>query len=483
MYILENIEPKKVFRFFEEISRIPRGSGNEKEISDYLVQFAKDRNLEVYQDTALNVIIKKPATKGYENAPAVIMQGHIDMVCEKNQDSTHDFEKDPIKLIVEGDLIRADKTTLGADNGVAVALCLAVLDSSDLAHPALEIMLTSDEEVGMGGAIQIDGSLFKGKRFINLDCGPEGYFFAGCSGGLRQIIRLKTEEMTVPEGYKDYAVRIRGLKGGHSGSCIHKELGNSNKLLGRALHGLNKKFDFTVSHISGGSKDNAIPREADAVINLKECDAEKAKEFVKEFENVLKAEFRKSDPNVKLIFEPSEKSQRTFTKDCTDKIIKALMIIPYGLINKSLDIEGLTETSTNLGVVTTNEGYIDFNSATRSSVGSRKQYLEQQFAIIAELIGAEHIMANQYPAWEFNPVSPLRDLCMDTYRELFGKEPVLTATHGGLECGILSQKLDGVDIVAFGPDASGAHTPEENLSISSMGRTWQFLVKVLEKLK
>ncbi|WP_250227254.1 aminoacyl-histidine dipeptidase [Anaeropeptidivorans aminofermentans] len=483
MYILDNLEPKNVFRFFEELSRIPRGSGDEKAASDYIVNFAKERGLEVYQDKALNVIIKKPATAGYENSPGVIIQGHIDMVNEKNQDVDHDFSKDPIKLVVDGDFIKAFGTTLGADNGVAVALAMAILDSSELKHPAIEVMLTTDEEVGMGGAREIDCSNIKGKRFINLDCGPEGYFFAGCAGGLMQVIRIKAERTNIPQGFETFALKVRGLKGGHSGACIHKELANSNKLLGRLLDQINSRFDTFLSRVSGGLKDNAIPREADALINIKESDTEKVIELVSKIENELKQEYRNTEPDLRITLEKTAVASEAFTKDCTGKVIKALMLIPYGVVAKSLDIEGLTETSTNLGVVETTDEEIKFNSATRSSVGTRKAYMKDQFKALAELLGAELDYINEYPAWEFNPESQLRDICVSTYEEMFGKKPSVTATHGGLECGILSEKLPGVDIVAFGPDAEGAHTPDEKLSIASMERTWRFLIKLLENLK
>lgn len=483
MYILGNLEPQNVFRFFEELSRIPRGSGDEKAASDYIVNFAKERNLEVYQDNAFNVIIKKPATEGYENAPGVIIQGHIDMVNEKNQDVDHDFSKDPIKLVVDGDFIKASGTTLGADNGVAVSLAMAILDSNDLKHPAIEVMLTTDEEVGMGGARVIDCSNIQGKRFLNLDCGPEGYFFVGCAGGLRQVIRIKAERTTIPEGFETVVLKVRGLKGGHSGACIHMELANSNKLLGRLLNKLNSSFDIYVSSVSGGLKDNAIPREAEALINIKKEDTEKAIALISKIEEALKQEYRNTEPDLKIITEKSPMASDAFTKDCTDKVIKALMLIPYGVVAKSLDIEGLTETSTSLGVVETTDTEIKFHSATRSSVGTRKALLKDQFKALAELLGAELDYVNEYPAWEFNPESALRDQCVSTFEELFGKKPEITATHGGLECGILSEKLPGVDIVAFGPDATGAHTPDEKLSISSMERTWRFLIKLLENLK
>ena len=483
MYVLESLEPKKIFRFFEELTRIPRGSGNEKEVSDYLVAFGKERNLEVIQDKAYNVIIKKPGTAGYENSPAVILQGHMDIVCEKNQDTVHDFEKDPIKLVIDGDFIKGSGTTLGADNGVALALAMGMLDSSDLSHPPLEALFTVDEEVGMGGAMALDPANLSAKRLVNLDVGPEGQFYAGCAGGIRHKFSVPIEWVDADAGYEAFELKIRGLKGGHSGGLIHLELGNSNKLLGRALDMINRDCSLLVADVSGGAKDNAIPREADAVIAVKTGDVEKLKAIVKELAATYKKEFRKSDPDVEITLDSASMPNKVFSKKTTDTAIKAYMLLPSGMIAKSLDIEGLTETSTNLGVVGSDGNEILFTNATRSAVVSKKTHIRHQIAMLAELLGAKYEEVSEYPAWEFNPDSRLRDVALATYKELTGEEPKLTATHGGLECGVFCEKMPGVDVVALGPTAFGAHTPEERLSISSFARTWEFVKKLLENLK
>jgi len=483
MNVLENLEPKKIFGFFEELTRIPRGSGNEKEVSDYLVKFGKDRNLEVIQDSAYNVIIKKPGTKGYENSPAVILQGHMDIVCEKNQDTVHDFEKDPIKLVIDGDFIKGSGTTLGADNGVALAWAMGILDSSDLSHPPIEALFTTDEEVGMGGAMALDPKNLSAKRLLNLDVGPEGSFCAGCAGGIRHRVAIKIELAEAQAGYKAYELKIRGLKGGHSGGLIHMELGNSNKLLGRVLDMINRDCSLAIASVSGGAKDNAIPREADALIAVKADEADKIKAIVAEFDAVFKKEFRVSDPDVSVTLEEIAMPEKVFTKKVTDAVIKAYMLLPNGVVAKSMDIEGLTETSTNLGVVITTDSEVVLTNATRSSVPSRRTCIRHQIAMLAELLGADYSEMNEYPAWEFNPNSHLRDIAVKTYEELTGEKAIVKATHGGLECGVFCDKMPGLDVIAFGPNAFGAHTPEEKLSISSFARVWEFIVKLLENLK
>jgi len=483
MYILENLEPKKVFMFFEEISRIPRGSGNEKEASGYLVKFAKNRGLEVIQDAYHNVIIKKPGTKGYENSPPVILQGHIDIVCEKNQDTIHDFEKDPIKLIIDGDFIKADGTTLGADNANAIAIAMGILDSNDIPHPPIEALFTSEEEVGLNGAKVLDASSLSAKRLINLDVGPEGQLYAGCAGGMYTTVSIPAEFEKPGGGYKAFDLKIRNLKGGHSGALIHAELGNSNKLLGRALDLIKADFDVLIASVSGGAKTNAIPREADALICAPESDTEKLKGLIKDIDVIFKNELRISDPDVTLLLDEANMPERVFSKKTADAVLMAYLLIPSGMIAKSLDIEGLTETSTNMGVVVTADSEVLFKNSTRSSVKTRKNLVGRQMEALASLLGATVEFGGEYPAWEFNANSHIRDVAMKTYESMFGEKATVTATHGGLECGIFAEKIPGVDIVALGPTAYGAHTPQERLSISSMERTWEFIKKLLENLK
>ncbi len=408
MEILQNLQPYEVFKYFEEISNIPRGSGNEKAISDYLVNFGKNIGLETIQDKALNVIIKKPATKGYENAPTVIIQGHMDMVCEKNKDTEHDFTKDPIKLVVKGDEIYADGTTLGADNGIAVAYALAVLADNSIEHPAIEVLLTTDEETGMTGAMNInkddiqgkillnidseeegaDNSIehpaievllttdeetgmtgamninkddIQGKILLNIDSEEEGYLLVSCAGGIRTKSSLDiTWEALNDE--KIFEISVRGLKGGHSGSDIHEWRGNSNKLMGRVLKDLLEKIEYKIVSINGGSKNNAIPREADSMVAIKSVDEEKLVRIVETWDKVFKKELEAQDPGVSLtVKEVSVESKKAFDKETTEKAVNLLFVYPNGVNTMSRNIDGLVESSTNIGILTTTESEVIFD--------------------------------------------------------------------------------------------------------------------------
>ncbi|APT75847.1 aminoacyl-histidine dipeptidase [Marinitoga sp. 1135] len=481
MGVLDGLKPEKVFKFFEEISMIPRCSGNEKAISDYLVKFAKERNLEYIQDDALNVIIKKPATPGYENVPGVIIQGHIDMVCEKTSDSNHDFSKDPLKLQIDGDFIKATNTTLGADNGIAVAYALAILDSDDIEHPYIEVLMTTEEETGMGGANALDPELLKGKVLLNIDSEEEGIFYVSCAGGLRDIITLPIEFMDAPSGFKSYEIKVFGLQGGHSGMEIIKQRGNANKLLGRVLYDLNKKIEVYGISIDGGDKSNAIPREATAKILAK--DKTKLIEIIDYWKNVFKNEFSITDPDVELSVNEIEHYNKVMTKDSFEKAINILMLVHDGIQTMSKAIEGLVESSSNLGVVKTFDNRIEFTSATRSSVETLRDLIHNKAEIIAKLNGAKITTNAPYPAWEYKKDSKIRELMKKVYKDMYGKEPEITAIHAGLECGILSGKMKDVDMISFGPNIYGAHTPEEKLSISSTQRVWEFLLNVLKEMK
>lgn len=482
--ILENLEPKAVFRFFEDLTQIPRCSGNEKAVSDYLVNFAKDRNLEVIQDEALNVIIKKPGTRGYENAPTVILQGHMDMVCEKNKDIDHDFSKEPLKLRVEDDFVMATGTTLGADNGIAVAYALAILDSDEISHPPLEVLITTEEETGMGGANRLDPNNLKGKILINIDSEEEGTLLVSCAGGIRNIISIPIEWNSSPDGYTAYNLRVRGLKGGHSGMEINKERGNSNIILGRILKGISANNDMYIAEISGGAKMNAIPRESDAVILIKDSDKSKIAEEIKEWNRVIGNELKASDPGVKVELETSNSTYvRVFSKETMKKVIAALVLIPNGVQTMSMEIEGLVQSSTNLGVLTTNKDEVLLECAVRSSVKTLKLDIVRKMETLAELLGASSSTSGDYPAWEYRKDSYIREVFVNSYKKLYGKEPIITAIHAGLECGLFAEKFDDLDMISLGPNMYEVHTPNERLSISSTNRVWNYLLDVLKSIK
>ncbi len=483
MKVLKDLNPQSVFKYFEEISQIPRGSGNEKGISDYLVKFAKELNLEVIQDEALNVIIRKPATPGYEKAPGVIIQGHMDMVCEKNKDTIHDFEKDPIKLRVDGDYIYATGTTLGADNGIAVAYGMAILAANDIKHPAIELLVTTDEEVGMGGTIALDGSLLKGKYLLNIDSEEEGKLLVSCAGGARNelIIPVNFEEMG--SDYEAYEIVLRGLKGGHSGMEIDKQRGNSNKLMGRILDEVNANCDIRLISINGGSKVNAIPRECDALLAIRKNDVKKLEELVEKWDGILKDEYHANDNGVNVKVVKNEEVHKVCSKEETFKAIKAINLMPNGVDSYSVEMKGLVQSSTNLGVIHTEDDKIVLAGSTRSSVETLKIKILTQIADIAEVLGLEFEIHAPYPAWQYNPESKIRELCSEVYENMTGKKPEIIAIHAGLECGLLGEKVEGLDMISFGPNMYDVHTPNEHVSISSVKHIWDFLIEILKEIK
>ena len=482
---LENLKPHSVFKYFSEISKIPRGSGNEKQISDYLVSEAKRLGLEVIQDEVLNVIIKKPATSGYENSPGIILQGHMDMVCEKNKDTVHDFSKDEIKLRTDGDYLYATGTTLGADNGIAVAMGLALLASDDIPHPPLEVLYTVNEEVSMIGAMELDGSLLSGKYIINLDSEEEGKITVSCAGGVTAVVTIPKEYKDITSSKTPYDISIKGLQGGHSGTEIDKKRANSNVLMGRVLNHLCKNnINYDLVSIHGGLKNNAIPREAECVIFIDDKDEAVLQREIENLLNIFKNEYKTSDPGVTL---ECIKSNETFNEALSDelkkKIIGVLNLMPRGIQTMSADIEGLVESSTNLGVLVTEDEQIKFEFATRSSVRSLKEDLNNRMKMLCEFLGVNISLDDDYPEWEYAKDSKLEKICVDTYKELTGKEPEIAAIHAGLECGLLIDAIKGSEAVSIGPDLFDVHTPNEHLSISSTERTWDYLVAILKNIK
>lgn len=481
---LEGLEPRSLWYYFEKISQIPRGSGNEKGISDYLVRFAQENKLWVMQDKALNIIIKKPGTKDYENAPTVILQGHMDMVCEKDEDVEHDFLKDPLRLKVKGDFVFAEGTTLGADNGIAVAYSLALLASKDIPHPPLEVIITTEEETGMEGAAKLDASLLTGKILINMDSEEEGEFLVSCAGGGRTHLVLKPNWINEEKKAPVYSIQIRKLRGGHSGQEIDKERGNANKMMGRILTGIQEQIPFNLISINGGAKDNVISRETDAIIQIEEEYIDKLTNYIKEWNDIFRNEYRISDPEVVVKLEfIREMTHRYLSEDTKKKAITVLTLIPNGIQSMSMDIKGLVESSTNLGVVTTDKDEIRFISAVRSSVKSRKEFIMKQTKILADMIGADYFTKGEYPEWQYVSDSKIRGIFEEVYENIYGNKPKINAIHAGVECGFFAEKIKGIDIISMGPNMWDIHTPNEKLSISSANRTWEFLLAVLKKIR
>lgn len=509
MSVLSELEPKKVFEYFEAICAIPHGSRNTRAISDYLVAEAGRLGLRAVQDGLNNVVIYKPATAGYEEAPTVVLQGHIDMVCEKEKDVDFDFTEEGLKLVVDGEYVRAEGTTLGADDGIAVAYMLAILADTEMPHPALEAVFTVDEEVGMDGAAGIDGSLIAGRLLLNMDSEGEGTFLAGCAGGATACLSLPLE-YEMHEG-ELCSIEIGGLRGGHSGVEIHTGRANASVLLGRLLDALLTARLVKIVSVNGGGKDNAIPRSARAVVMVQSLAIDRVGALIRGAEATFRNEYQGVDPEINIAFEhgigaaakaetvsqatrgrmPIPVRMKKFDTDrvrvlsmtSAARLVTALVAIPNGVQNMDKFIPGLVETSLNLGILKTEEGLATMKLSVRSSVNSRKDALLRKLQLIIASLGGTMTVEGAYPAWPYLADSKLRDLMVDTYRDMFGAAPKVETIHAGVECGLLSDKLPGMDAVSFGPNIYDIHTPAERLEIASVERTYRFVTEVLKKLK
>lgn len=482
MAVLEQLEPKKVFQFFEELCQIPHGTFDTKRISDYCVAFAKERRLDVDQDSANNVIIRKAATEGYENSEPVILQGHLDMVCEKRPGSSHDFGREGLKLYIEDGYVRAKNTTLGGDDGIAVAMIMALLDSDDIAHPPIEAVFTTDEEVGMGGAMAIDLSVLKGRKLINIDSEEEGILTTGCAGGFRfeTKIPVHREKKTGTV----VTIKIHGLQGGHSGIEIHKQRGNAHKMMGRLLNRIGLEINMDLVEVNGGTKDNVIAMESTAEILVADKDASTVKAMAEEMKEIWDYEFMGDEPELLVDVEiSSDSTVDVLDSSSTARVIAYLVMCPYGVQGYSRKLEGTVETSMNIGILDTAADHVKAVHLARSSVESKKQEMKEQLTMCARASRGEGTVYNEYPAWQFNPNSKLRQIMEDAYKEMFGKEPEVTCVHAGLECGLFLGKKADLDCVSFGPDIMDVHSFNERLGIESTERSWKYLQAVLAKCK
>ena len=483
MGVLEGLEPAKVFSFFEEICSIPHGSGNTKQISDHLMKFAQARGLDAVQDESNNVLIRKPGTAGYEDHPTVIIQGHMDMVCEKTADADIDFEKDGLKLLVKDGVVTADGTTLGGDDGIAVAYALSILDSDDIPHPPLEVLITVDEEIGMLGATAFDGSQIKGRILLNVDSEDEGHLLLSCAGGATVSAFLPVE-IEKEEGFEAY-LSVEKLTGGHSGIEIIKEGANANVLLGRILYELNETVSMRIISMKGVLKDNAIPRSSEARLLLDtEGDVKEFVERVAELKSKIAHELKRTDPefDLQIAMGVEKKSKRVMTYESTRLAIAALYLFPAGIQRMSKELPGLVQTSLNLGILDSDIREVRYSFSVRSSVTTEKEELIGRIRCLMDALGGMVKVEGDYPAWEYKSESPLRETMVEAYKELYGTEPVLEAVHAGVECGILAGKLDGLDAVSFGPNLNNIHTTEETMDIASVKRTWDYLLEVLKRL-
>lgn len=489
MGVLSALEPAKVFQFFEEICSIPHGSRNVEQISNYLVDFARKRGLKYRQDEKYNVVIWKDGSKGYEDSEPVILQGHMDMVAVKTADCPKDMEKDGLDLEVNGDLISAKGTSLGGDDGIAVAYSLAILDDPDMPHPPLEVIITTDEEIGMLGAAYMDVSDIKGHLFLNMDSEDEGIFTVSCAGGATVTCKFPYERENVQAAVM--RVSLDGFSGGHSGVEIDKGRANANVVMGRLLYSVMN--DVRLISINGGEKDNAIALSCQVEIAVPADKAEEVKNKMQETFAIVAEEYKVTDPNAALHVEAGDADKADGTAQSTDvqaltakdtaAVIQALLHMPYGIQRMNPEIEGLVQTSLNLGILRTNETSVDLSYAVRSASEHEKQFLIDKMDALAVLLGGITEISGPYPGWEYRADSRLRDVLVDTYRELYGNDPVVEGIHAGLECGLFASKMGDIDAVSLGPQMEGIHTVNEVLSISSVQRTWELVTKALAALK
>ena len=476
---IKNLAPELVWNIFDQITKVPRPSKKEEKIRQWLVDFAKQHNIECHLDATGNVLMRKPATPGYEDHQTIVMQGHIDMVCEKNSGVNHDFENDPIETIIEGDWVKANGTTLGADNGVGVALSLACLIDDSFQHGPLEALFTYDEETGLTGANAIEEGFMTGKVLINLDSETEGQIFIGCAGGMDTVGLFHYTPAPAPKDLYYAKVKVSGLLGGHSGGDIHLQHANANKVLARFL---TTQPDAVLAAIHGGNLRNAIAREAEAVIGIPYSSKDNVVAELNQFAAIIEGEVGDIEKGMKLTIETVDTPETVIEKEVADRLIKALIVCPHGVQGMSRSMPGLVETSTNMASVKMIEpGVIKVETSQRSSVESEKRAIAQAVATTFSLAGAEVKQGSGYPGWKPNTNSPIMKVCADTYRDLYGKEPEIMAIHAGLETGLFLTKDPYLDMVSIGPTMEGVHSPDERLYIPSVGTFYAYLKEVLSR--
>ena len=488
---IQELQPKEVFSIFHEITQVPRPSKREGKIIEWLKAFAVKHNLEHTVDEAGNIIMRKPATPGYENKPGVILQAHMDMVCEKNNDTVHDFDNDPIKTYIDGDFIKAEGTTLGADNGIGMALMLAAITSDTLQHPALECLFTVDEETGLTGAFRLQDGCLQGKQLINLDSEDDGQVFIGCAGGIDTLAKMHYEAIPSVGGEARehlYSLRLKvsGLMGGHSGDDINKGRGNANKILVRFLYQVMKEMDMHVAKLDGGNLRNAIAREAEAVITIPIWCKEDIRIMLNHYIATIEQEIGDVEKDFIMSLETTDTPDFYIPQEDSERLLQALYACPHGMTAMSKTMEGLVETSTNLASIKMREdekgAYIEINTSQRSSIESKKHDIKQMVECALALACDEVTHGDGYPGWAPNPKSPLLEVTKKAYAELFKTEPKVLAIHAGLECGLFLEKYPYLDMVSIGPQMFGVHSPQERLSIASTGKCWEWLKRVLETL-
>ena len=479
---ITELSPKIVWKYFHEITQVPRPSKKEGKIIAYLEKFAKEHNIAYKKDHVGNIVMTKPATPGYEDRVKVILQSHVDMVCEKNADTKHDFDNDPIRTIVDGEWLHADGTTLGADNGIGCAAQLAILASNDIPHGPLEALFTIDEETGMTGAMELKPGFLEGKILINLDSEDEGELFIGCAGGMGIIAEFKYNAVDAPKDLVWLRASVAGLKGGHSGGEIHCGLGNANKILTRFLYALDKSTTWSLAEISGGNLHNAIPREAHAVFGVKAADKAKVEALIKQLDADIRNEQKAVDPNVRVSLGEATAPSKVIDEKTKHALVRALYACPHGVLGMSHEIADLVETSNNLASIKQRDGVILVETSQRSSTTSLRNSASEMVSSVFELAGASVSVRDPYPGWKPNPDSAILKASADAYRKLFGKEPAVKAIHAGLECGLILDVYPDLDMVSFGPTLRDVHSPAERIEIKTVDLWWKHLLEVLKEI-
>jgi dipeptidase D len=482
----EHEKTEEILKWFEEISKIPRCSKNEEKIAQWLVAWAKENNFEAKMDKVKSVVIKVPASPGFENSPIVVIQGHMDMVCEKTPDSNHDFTKDPIKFVFDGEWLTADKTTLGADNGIAIAMGMAMAVDKEVGHPALELLFTVDEETGLTGANALEPGFIDGKILINIDSEDEGVFTVGCAGGINSYLSLPIKLENTPSGYKQFKISAAGMKGGHSGIDIAVGKANAIKIMARTLRQLVlEDIDIRIANIKGGSAHNAIPRDAWSVVFIPGKDIDKAKGIVSKYCKIFNSEFKQIDPDISVTLNASDEGDynKVFTAAVTRQAVDFINVLHHGVAAMSPDIEGLVETSNNLANISIEGDAIKVLTSQRSSVVSRLQAHTDSIEAAARLAGGEAESGEGYPPWQPNMDSPLLARSVKLYEKLFNKKPVVEVIHAGLECGIIGDKYPGMDMISIGPTLKYPHSPDEKIRVGTIGMIWDFIVALMNDLK
>lgn len=480
---VKDLKPALIWQCFDDITKVPRPSCHEDKIREYLLEFAKKHNIEVKVDKCGNVVMRKPATKGHENAPTVVLQSHMDMVCEKNSDIEHDFMKDPIKTYIDGDWVKAKGTTLGADNGIGMAAALAVMIDNTLEHGPVEALFTINEEIGLEGAQNLGSDMLKGTMLLNLDSEDDGEVFVGCAGGIDTTAIFSYKKSLAPDNFTYMKVSVSGLLGGHSGSDINAGRANANKLIARFIWECSQQWAIEVSEFDGGNLRNAIPREAHAVFGVHSEHEKSVVNKLKKYAEEIRNEYKGIEPSMKLEIQLVEKPEYCMDGDTSIRLVRALYSAPHGVYSMSHDLEGLVETSTNLAAVKMIDGdKVKVTTSQRSSVESRKQDIAGQVEAHFQLAGAEVSHSDGYPGWAPNMESKIMKISADAYEELFGVKPAIKAIHAGLECGLFLTKYPNLDMVSFGPTMTGVHSPDEKLLIPTVAKFWDHLCRVLEKV-